>query len=76
MREDFSEKMDEMFPEGYVVIYTCPDGQIRFAAHNPHKIVTLKAWVDALIQSGQETKQSNWMEETGGDECPPQEYSL
>lgn len=37
MREDHMEKMDALFPLGYVVVYACPDGFIRMTAFNPDK---------------------------------------
>lgn len=36
MREDHQEILDKMFPDGWGLLYTCPDGQIRWAHFNPH----------------------------------------
>ena len=37
MREDFQEKLDQMFPDGWGIAYTCPDGTIRWAHYDPNK---------------------------------------
>lgn len=36
MREDHREALDKMFPEGYFLIYTVPDGNLRMNYVNPH----------------------------------------
>lgn len=36
MREDYQEALDKMFPDGYAIGYTMPNGDIRFAMFNPH----------------------------------------
>ena len=41
MREDFIETLDKMFPDGYAIVYTNPDGQVRFNHYNPHGDPTL-----------------------------------
>ena len=35
MREDHMESLDKMFPDGYAIAYTCPDGQMRFSHYDP-----------------------------------------
>jgi hypothetical protein len=30
------EKLDQMFPDGYAIAYSCPDGQMRFSHFDPH----------------------------------------
>jgi hypothetical protein len=35
MREDHLESLEKMFPRGYVMIYTCPDGSMRVSMFNP-----------------------------------------
>lgn len=37
MREDYMEKLDEMFPDGYIVLYTCPNSTFRMSLYNPYK---------------------------------------
>ena len=39
MREDFQEQLDNMFPEGYVIVYTFKkdDDILRVAHYNPFK---------------------------------------
>ena len=36
MREDFIEQLERMFPKGYVMIYTNPDGSMRVSMLNPN----------------------------------------
>jgi hypothetical protein len=35
MREDYQEALDKMFPDGYVIYYTCPNETVRIAKYNP-----------------------------------------
>ncbi len=37
MREDHSEALDKMFPHGYVLLYACPNLDLRLALYNPHR---------------------------------------
>lgn len=37
MREDHLETLDRMFPGGYAIAYSCPDGQMRFSHYDPTK---------------------------------------
>ena len=37
MREDYLEALDKMFPDGYLIVYTCEDSQLRMSLYNPHK---------------------------------------
>jgi hypothetical protein len=37
VREDYLEQLDKMFPEGYVIAYTNPDGNMRMSLFNPFK---------------------------------------
>ena len=50
MKESDLEKMDNMFPNGYVVIYTCPDNQIRLSLYNPHKDVNIDRFHKILAE--------------------------
>lgn len=51
MREDFIEQLDKMFPEGYVIAYTCPDSQIRMSYWNPEKYSQLFNYYDCLKEN-------------------------
>lgn len=42
MREDQIEVLDKMFPNGYLIVYTCQDLQIRMSLYNPHKDGTIE----------------------------------
>jgi len=37
MREDYLENLDKMFPDGWAIAYSCPDGQMRFAHYDPNQ---------------------------------------
>jgi hypothetical protein len=37
MREDYMEKLDQMFPEGYVIVYSNPNDTLRLSLYNPNK---------------------------------------
>lgn len=42
MKEIDIETLDKMFPDGYVIVYTLPNGHIRCAKYNPHGDSTLE----------------------------------
>lgn len=44
MREDYLEALERMFPDGFLVLYSCPDGQLRALVHNPHEDPTIEAF--------------------------------
>jgi hypothetical protein len=48
MREDHLEMLDKAFPQGYVIVYTCPDGQIRMSYYNPDRLEQIYAYYDYL----------------------------
>jgi hypothetical protein len=51
MREDYLEKLEEMFPNGYIICYTNPDETIRFGIYNPTEIIELDKLKDKLLES-------------------------
>lgn len=44
MREDYIERLDSMFPNGYLIVYTCDDSQIRMGLFNPHKDDSIESY--------------------------------
>lgn len=60
MREDFIETLDKMFPAGYLIMYTCPDGQIRFGMYNPKRLVPIEMWREAIIESLKTNPPETW----------------
>lgn len=48
MQENIQEKLDKLFPNGYVIIYTCPDNQIRCAMYNPNLYKQLEDYHDLI----------------------------
>lgn len=49
MTEDKVELLDSMFPDGYLIIYTCPDKQIRLAMNNVHRDNTIFNYYDLIL---------------------------
>ena len=50
-REDHMEAIDKMFPDGYIILYTCPDSQLRMSLYNPHRDITIEKWHQLLKDS-------------------------
>jgi len=42
MREDLLEQLEKMFPDGYVMVYTCPNNTIRLGYYNPEGLQELQ----------------------------------
>lgn len=51
MREDHLERLDKMFPEGYVIVYTCPNGTARMSLYNPNKYELIEKYHQILKDS-------------------------
>lgn len=51
VREDLMEKLDAMFPDGYLIVYTCPDSQLRLSLYNPHKDETIEQYHQTLKEA-------------------------
>lgn len=49
MREDFLEKLDTMFPDGYVIVYTNPDKSKRVSLFNPNNDNDLYGYHQAIL---------------------------
>lgn len=47
-----------MFPKGYLIIYGCPDNQLRFAKWNPHRYEVIEDWHQTIAAVGEEKKQA------------------
>jgi len=48
MREDHLESLDKMFPDGYVIVYSCPDSQLRLSLFNPHQCPNINEYHEVL----------------------------
>lgn len=35
MREDYEEQLQKMFPDGFMILYTCANDTIRYNFYNP-----------------------------------------
>lgn len=53
MREDFLEALDKMFPDGYAIAYSCPDGQMRFAHYDPNKAYQIARFHELAVELGE-----------------------
>lgn len=51
MREDHMEALEKMYPDGYVLIYTCPDTQIRLSYFNPNYYTQLFDYFDLIKEN-------------------------
>lgn len=54
MREDYLESLDKMFPDGYVIVYTCPDSQIRLSLYNPHRYENINHYHEILKEEAKD----------------------
>ena len=52
MREDYLEKLEQMFPDGYVIAYTNPNNTIRLGLFNPEGIKEFDELVEHIKESG------------------------
>ena len=52
MREDYLEKLDQMFPDGYVIVYTNPNNTIRLGLFNPEGIKEFDELVEHIKECG------------------------
>jgi hypothetical protein len=50
MREDHLEALDKMFPDGYLIVYTQPNSNIRMSYYNPLRAALLYEYYDNLKQ--------------------------
>jgi len=48
MREDYSEALDKMFPDGYIICYTNPNSDLRMNLYNPHKFELIEKFHQLL----------------------------
>ena len=53
MREDFMEELDRMFPEGYVILYTCPNSTFRMSLYNPNKYEIIEKYQSLIRQEAE-----------------------
>lgn len=51
MEENKLESLDKMFPDGWVLVYTCPDRQIRMGMNNPNSIPDIFHYHDLLKEN-------------------------
>ncbi len=45
------EKLDAIFPDGYLIVYTCPDNQLRMSLYNPHRDETIERYHKMLKEN-------------------------
>lgn len=51
MREDHMETLDKMYPDGYLIVYTNKDGQLRLSLYNPHQDQTIERYHNLLKEN-------------------------
>ena len=57
MREDYLEQLDKMFPQGYVICYTNPNGDFRMSLFNPYRYEFIGKVYDILKDFSEETNE-------------------
>ena len=58
MQENHQEALDKMFPRGYLILYGCPDGQLRFAKWNPEHQEVIEDWHLTIVAMGKDKEQA------------------
>lgn len=58
MREDFLERLDGMFPDGYLILYTLPNNQLRLNLFNPHKDESINSYYHLLKKKGEDSNET------------------
>jgi len=51
MREDYLEQLEKMFPDGYVLVYTCKNNTVRLGFYNPEGLDELEHTKELILQS-------------------------
>ena len=51
MREDYLEKLDKMFPDGYIILYTNPNKTLRMALHNPYRFDLIEEYRKLIVDN-------------------------
>jgi hypothetical protein len=54
MREIDMETIDALYPDGYLIVYTCRDGQLRMSLYNPHQDQTIEKYHQLLKNEASE----------------------
>lgn len=51
MREDYQEQLDKMFPQGYVIVYTFPEGiDMRCHYWNPKRYEAIEMYRNVILE--------------------------
>lgn len=54
MREDYREKLEKMFPNGWVIYYVNPNETANVSYFNPHKVSQIYEVHDYILDTRQE----------------------
>ena len=63
MQENQAEWLDKEFPTGYLLIYTCPNGEIRFSKYNPKGLELLEAIEEGINRTAEGKAPANWKDD-------------
>ena len=59
MREDYEETLDKMFPDGWAIAYTNPNGCMRFSHYDPTQ---KNEFIARFYELAKEINEENWPE--------------
>lgn len=59
MQENHLEQLDKMFPEGYIIVYTCKDSQVRMSLYNPNQYELIEKYHQLLKKESESNENTN-----------------
>jgi hypothetical protein len=51
VKENINEFLEESFPDGYVIVYTNPNGDLRVGRFNPKGFEELEKYHDLILET-------------------------
>ena len=69
--------IEELFPDGFLIIKADPNGQMNYAKFNPRRIKTIELWEKWIVESVNEQGPGFWKGFITKDEIPdypPQDW--
>ena len=69
MQENQAEWLDKEFPAGYLLIYTSPNGEVRFSKYNPKHLEILECVQESIDRTCDGKTTANWKDEDRPEEA-------
>ena len=63
-------KLEKMFPDGFLIMHARPDGLCRYAKYNPRRIELFEQWEKLLLDSAEQKGPDFWKGFTSAEEIP------